>query len=604
MKKVVLVLLLSFLFTAQCFAQVKNSKAPVGSATNPFRVPQTSASLTRLDTNGDFLDNANGWTLGTGWAWGSGRVTKTAGSTGTLSQAINVTSGDVILVRTYCEPSAGAFFVKADGVTLNGSLWPVGASSQYGSLQYFASFIYEAAATAAVTFAVVPEANTFAGVCEAVSVYKVSPNTTPVLAGVTALGTAIEVRGDAASTHGIASNGAGQSIGVGLHALKWRLSESYDGWWSSAFGQSALEDCVTCYESTAVGAAALTKNRTGMGNSAFGAWSMFENKWGHYHAAFGDDSMGDVTGGSECSAFGAWSATTTSSGYPTYLTGCEHSVFIGANNGSKNSTSTNEIVIGAYTSGAGDNTAVIGNADVTDAYFGSATGASKAHASAYYIGASTAGCSGSPVTSTGGVATTCSSDAAVRLDYVQSSVQAITDYRPMAYGYANNTCGQSFQWEWNGFGSGLPTFGMIASSTSQKCAAAFLDASVNHIQTTILIPDTTSAANQSAWATSFKATIYWTANVSNAGLSAVWQAKTACSSTGDLMTTAFGSAATVTSAAHASANVVRSATITLDVTGCARGDIMAIDIYRDGAHASDNLAATAQVLGVSFSYPR
>lgn len=57
---------------------------------------QSSVS-TDLITNGNFTGSATGWTLGTGWAYGTNNVTKNADGTGTLTQAITGTVGKIYL---------------------------------------------------------------------------------------------------------------------------------------------------------------------------------------------------------------------------------------------------------------------------------------------------------------------------------------------------------------------------------------------------------------------------------------------------------------------------------------------------------------------------
>jgi hypothetical protein len=54
------------------------------------------ASRSSFVTNGTFAADASGWTLGTGWAWLSGAVKKTAGTASNLTQVYGSLGPDVI----------------------------------------------------------------------------------------------------------------------------------------------------------------------------------------------------------------------------------------------------------------------------------------------------------------------------------------------------------------------------------------------------------------------------------------------------------------------------------------------------------------------------
>jgi len=176
---------------------------------------------------------------------------------------------------------------------------------------------------------------------------------------------------------------------------------------NTASGTQALYTNSTGSSNTASGYAALNANSTGSYNTANGYLALYTNSTGAYNTASGTRALYNLTGNySENTALGVNSGRYYGSG-TSALTQATQSVFLGAEASASANTQTNEIVIGYNAIGAGSNKAVLGASTITDVYFGSATGAANAHAAAYYIGASTAGCSGVPSTSTNGIVTTC-----------------------------------------------------------------------------------------------------------------------------------------------------------------------------------------------------
>jgi hypothetical protein len=61
----------------------------------------------------------------------------------------------------------------------------------------------------------------------------------------------------------------------------------------------------------------------------------------------------------------------------------------------------------------------------------------------------------------------------------------------------------------------------------------------------------------------------------------------------------------VTDAAQGVASMRNSASISsVTITGCAVSEMMHIRLQRDASHASDTLAATAEFVGMEFTYRR
>jgi hypothetical protein len=102
---------------------------------------------------------------------------------------------------------------------------------------------------------------------------------------------------------------------------------------------------------------------TGILNTNSGYQGMAGLTTGSFNSALGYQAGRYVTGGSV--------ANQTSS----------YSLYLGINTMAKTDGDTNELVLGYNATGAGSNTAVIGNGSVTDVYFGSATPAATLHSS-------------------------------------------------------------------------------------------------------------------------------------------------------------------------------------------------------------------------------
>lgn len=85
----------------------------------------------------------------------------------------------------------------------------------------------------------------------------------------------------------------------------------------------------------------------------------------------------------------------------------------------------------------------------------------------------------------------------------------------------------------------------------------------------------------------------------------VWQLSTICVADAETNDPAFNTASTVTDTAKGTTLQTNDAAITsLTTTGCAGGELMHIKISRDSAHASDTLAATANLIGIEIKYRR
>jgi hypothetical protein len=119
------------------------------------------------------------------------------------------------------------------------------------------------------------------------------------------------------------------------------------GYNNSAQGYAALFSNTTGYQNSAQGYAALYSNTTGYQNSAQGMNALQSNTTGYYNSAQGMQAGAYISGGAV--------ANTVSN----------NSVYLGYNTKALADGDTNEIVIGADATGAGSNSATLGNTSVT-----------------------------------------------------------------------------------------------------------------------------------------------------------------------------------------------------------------------------------------------
>ena len=112
---------------------------------------------------------------------------------------------------------------------------------------------------------------------------------------------------------------------------------------NTAMGSNALYDNTQGYENTAIGARALENNTTGNFNTANGVQALYYSTTGGYNTANGYNAGRYISDGS------------------TAIQTCNNSVYLGAQTKASANPTTNEIVIGYNATGAGSNTATLGN---------------------------------------------------------------------------------------------------------------------------------------------------------------------------------------------------------------------------------------------------
>jgi len=135
----------------------------------------------------------------------------------------------------------------------------------------------------------------------------------------------------------------------------------------------------------------------------------------------------------------------------------------------------------------------------------------------------------------------------------------------------------------------------ITGTNTQKGVADFADAANLSMQLTLLLP-TDFNGNVDA---KFK----WLTTATTGDV--VWQLATICVADAETDDPAFNTASTVTDTAKGTTNQTNDASITnLTMTGCAAGELLHIKLFRDSAHASDTLAATARLIGLELMMKR
>ena len=143
--------------------------------------------------------------------------------------------------------------------------------------------------------------------------------------------------------------------------------------------------------------------------------------------------------------------------------------------------------------------------------------------------------------------------------------------------------------------SGPAVAACVTGTNTQKGVGAFADASNLSMQWTLALPsDFTSTVD---------ARFVWYTSATSGNV--VWQIATICVADDEADDPAFNTASTVTDAAKGTTLEVNEASITtVTITGCAASELMHVKVFRDAAHASDTLAATANLIGVELTTRR
>mgnify|MGYP003630547098 FL=1 len=189
--------------------------------------------------------------------------------------------------------------------------------------------------------------------------------------------TAVGHRALASNTTGLANTAFGHSV----------LENNTESFYNTAMGSGAMRDTISADRCVAIGGSALIKNGSvvtsnpfdghrntavghismvdnisGMDNTAVGADSMGRNVSGNYNTAIGLYAMHYSIDGDSTVAVGSAAGTYTPNGLDPQsgVTRATNGVFIGKQTRPLNTISSNEIIIGAFAEGLGNNSIVIG----------------------------------------------------------------------------------------------------------------------------------------------------------------------------------------------------------------------------------------------------
>lgn len=135
----------------------------------------------------------------------------------------------------------------------------------------------------------------------------------------------------------------------------------------------------------------------------------------------------------------------------------------------------------------------------------------------------------------------------------------------------------------------------VTGTNTQLGVLQFADSASLSFQSRLTLPtDWTGAIDvRGKWRTSAT-----TGNV-------VWQVATICVADAETLDPAFNAASTATDAAKGTTVQTNDFTITgVTATGCAAGEELLLRLTRDAAHASDDLAATAELVSLSVTLRR
>ncbi len=152
---------------------------------------------------------------------------------------------------------------------------------------------------------------------------------------------------------------ASYNIGIGPNVLH----NNTIGTSNTAEGRNALTNNTTGSYNTAQGNLALLDNTTGSNNTAVGSGSLLHNTTGNNNTALGGAALLNNIGGTFNTALGASAGQFTSAAVANAASA--NSLYLGAETKSFASGDTNEIVIGYNAVGAGSNSVVLGNDDIT-----------------------------------------------------------------------------------------------------------------------------------------------------------------------------------------------------------------------------------------------
>jgi hypothetical protein len=163
---------------------------------------------------------------------------------------------------------------------------------------------------------------------------------------------------------------------------------------------------------------------------------------------------------------------------------------------------------------------------------------------------------------------------------------------------AVNCTGTTPSLNWDTIATLAPATACTAGTTNTgliRGLASFSNAEISQMQTHFKLPGD--------WAGAIDLKFKWQTSATSG--SVVWQAASICVADAEVDDVAWNTASTVTDVAKGTTLQTNDASITgLTTTGCAAGELLHLKVFRDPAHASDDLAAAADLIGVEVTTRR
>jgi hypothetical protein len=147
----------------------------------------------------------------------------------------------------------------------------------------------------------------------------------------------------------------------------------------------------------------------------------------------------------------------------------------------------------------------------------------------------------------------------------------------------------------SGLATSTPAATCVNTSSAVFGVASFTDISTMTVQDHFHLP--------SDWVGAIDAQVVWKSTQTTGNV--VWQIRTSCVADGEVSNTSWNAASTVTDATKGTTNQFNTASITgITTTNCSADEELFFDFYRDPNHASDTLAATADLVTLQFTIRR
>jgi hypothetical protein len=149
--------------------------------------------------------------------------------------------------------------------------------------------------------------------------------------------------------------------------------------------------------------------------------------------------------------------------------------------------------------------------------------------------------------------------------------------------------------QWNYKTAEGPTPICVEGTNLTFGTASFDDATDQNLQTNFRLP--------ADWSGSLDLVLLWRTAATSGNV--VWQIFTVCRADDETIDPSFNAAQTITDAAGANASRFNTASLSsVTTTGCAANETLFLKIFRDGGHASDTIANSAQLVSFRLTYRR